>query len=950
MREAHWEKIQSLYHHALELSSEEREAFLANACGGDLELQREIESLLRPAGQHSEFIEKVIGHAATELVANPEGPPLPGRILGQYHVGPLIGSGGMGHVYRAHDCKLGRDVALKTLQTEFALDPEWLARFRREARTLASLNHPNIAAIYELEEFGGTTCLVLELVEGETLQERLRRGPIPMDDALPIAKQIVEALEAAHERGIIHRDLKPANIKLTPGGRVKVLDFGLAKAFQDQHATTLSNSPTLMSASIPGIILGTAAYMSPEQAKGKEADRTSDVWAFACVLYEILTGHAVFGGETTTEILGAVLRGEPDWRRLPSETPQGIRRLLRRCLQKDRTSRLHDIADARIELDEAQTGEVDGHFPQMRARRRSKFWVGFAAVLLLMVIVLLGVVSILYFNRSKAPEIRVEVSTPSTSDPVSFAISPDGRRLVFVASNEGKSQIWIRALDSVAAKPLAGTDGARFPFWSPDSASIGFFADGKLKRIDIVGGAPQVLANATLGSGGTWNRDGTILFALGAGPLFKISAATGGEPVAVTRLETGQTAHRFPQFLPDGQHFVYFVVGAAAQGIYAGSLDGASSKSLTSADSAAVVSPSGFLLFVRQTTLFAQTFDFKRQELSGNPFPVAEQVAFNANLRAPGFSTNSGIVAYRTGSGGGARQLTWMDRSGKIVGTVGAPDVAALTDPELSLDGKRVAVSRTVNRNEDIWLIDAARGVPTRLTFDVASDQRPVWSPDGRRVVFHSNRKGVFNLYWKSSSGAGADELLLESDRNKGPNDWSSDGRFLLFRTNDPQTGFDLWVLPVSGDKKPFPFLKTPFDEREGQFSPDGKWIAYQSNESGRFEIYLQPFPGPGGKFQVSSNGGAQPRWNKNGKEIFYVSLDSKMMAAPVKLSLDGQSLETGTPVVLFPVRIAGGPLPGAPRQQYSVSSDGQRFLVNLATDEGVASPITLIYNWKARP
>jgi eukaryotic-like serine/threonine-protein kinase len=681
--------------------------------------------------------------------------------------------------------------------------------------------------------------------------------------------------------------------------------------------------------------------MSPEQAKGKNVDKRAEVWAFGVVLYEMLTGRMLFSGETASETIAAVMMKQPDWTTLPANTPTRVWELLRRCLAKEPRNRVRDIGDARIAIEEVQSGaEADGDVSQAPSRRRSKVRVGIEAVLFLTTILSLGALSVLYFNRATAPEIRVEVNTPATADPVSFAISPDGRRLVFSASNEGKSQLWVRSLDSLAAQPLAGTDGARLPFWSPDSGSVGFFAGGKLKRIDIVGGAPQVLANATTAEG-AWNREGTILFAPSAtGPLFKVPA-TGGDPVAVTRLETGQTNHGFPQFLPDGRHFIYFARGGPGEGVYAGSLDGGSSKRLASADGAAVVSPSGFLLYPRQTTLFAQAFDFKRQELSGNPFPVAEQAA--------GFSATSGIVAYRTGSGGGARQLTWRDRSGKNVGAIGAPDVAGLAHVELSPDGKRVAVDRTVNGNRDVWLIDAARSVPTRFTFDAATDQQPVWSPDGSRVVFQSNRKGIYNLYWKLSSGAGADELLLGSDQNKVPADWSSDGRFLLFRSNDPQTGYDLWVLPVSGDKKPFPFLKTPFEEREGQFSPDGKWIAYESNESGRFEIYVQPFPGPAGKFQISTNGGAQPRWNKNGKEIFYVSLDSKMMTVPVKLSPDGDSLETGTPAALFPVRIAYGPLPGPFKQQYAVSSDGQRFLVNIAADEGATSPITIIYNWKPK-
>jgi len=877
--------------------------------------------------------------------------------IGPYTVSAPLGEGGMGIVFRARDTKLQRDVALKLLPEHFAEDPDRLLRFQREAQVLASLNHPNIAQIYGLEECDNTRCIVMELVEGDTLADKLKRGPVIVDEALTIAKQIAEALEAAHERGVIHRDLKPANIKLTPDGRIKVLDFGLAKAFAPAAAEmNPSNSPTLMSESMPGVILGTAAYMAPEQAKGKTVDRRADIWAFGVVLYEMLTGRMLFSRETTSETIAAVMMREPDWAALPAETPPRLRDLIRRCLIKEPRNRVQAIGDARIAIEETQSGtETSALTPPSVSRRGDRLWMS-VAVAFMLVAAALAVPAVRNFRETPPaapPEIRLEVNTPPTEFPVSFAISPDGRRLVFSASKEGKSQLWVRPLDSLAAQPLAGTEEGNFPFWSPDSASVGFFADRKLKRIDIVGGAPQVLANTpvVVGQGGSWNRDGIILFAPNInGPLFKV-LARGGDPMEVTRLETGETAHRFPQFLPDGRHFVYFVFGGPAPGVYAGSLDGGSSKRLASADAGAVVSLSGFLLFPRQTTLFAQAFDFQRQELSGNPFPVAEQVAvdtFDAT-GAVGLSAASGIVAYRTGAAV-VRQLTWLDRSGKSVGAIGAPDNAGLTEAELSPDGKRVAVSRTVNGNIDVWLVDAARGIPTRFTYDAANDGISLWSPDGNHVVFQSNRKRAFDLYRKLSSGAGADELLLESDQPKAPADWSPDGRFLLFRSVDPQTGFDLLLLPVFGDKKPFPFLKTPFDERNGQFSPDGKWVGYQSNESGRFEIYVQPFPGPGRKFQISTNGGAQPRWNKNGKEMFYVSLDSKMMAAPVKLSPDGQSLETDTPTALFPVRIAGGPVSAFNKQQYAVSSDGQRFLVNLAVDKGAASPITVILNWKPEP
>jgi eukaryotic-like serine/threonine-protein kinase len=868
-----------------------------------------------------------------------------GTKLAHYEITSHIGSGGMGDVYQATDTKLGRSVAIKCLPEAFSHDTERVARFQREARLLASLNHSNIAAVHGLEEINSRYFLVMELVAGETLADRIKRGAIPIEEALPIAKQIAEALEEAHEKGIIHRDLKPANIKLTPDGKVKVLDFGLAKAYEREQANAaLSNSPTIsMAATNAGLILGTAAYMSPEQAKGKEADPSWDVWAFGCVLYETLTGQPAFEGETATEILGGVLKTEPNWNCLPEETPAGIRRVLRRCLQKNRTRRFHDMADVRIEIEEAQSGaEAERDVPHAPAQRRSKVFLGVMAVLFFTSIGSLAALSVLYFKWPQPAEIRVEVSTPPTFDPSSLAISPDGRRLVFSAWTEGKPQLWVRPLDSFAAQPLPGTDGASHPFWSPDSASVGFFADSKLKRIDIVDGARQVLANATNGQGGTWSREGTIVFAPTAqGGLFKVPAR-GGESVPVTRPDT-QEFHLGPEFLPDGSHFVYLLQGGSAPGIYAGSLDGTSPKRLASADSKAVVSPTGFLFFLRQTTIFAQSFDFKRQELSGNPFPVVGQVGVGAF--GGGFSAAAGIVAYRSGSASLSRQLKWLDRSGKTVGTVGGPDIADVQDLELAPDGKRVALSRTGNGNRDVWLVDVARGESTRFTFNAAADQGATWAPDGNRVVFASNRKRTYNLYWKLSSGAGPEELLLESDLTKVPNDWSSDGRFLLFRNTDPQTGYDLWVLPTSGENRTFPFLKTPFAELNGRFSPDGKWITYQSNESGQFEIYVQPFPGPGGKFQISTGGGTQPRWNKNGKEIFYVSLDSKIMAAGVKLSPDSQSLETGTAVALFPVRIASG-LPGISRWQYAVSSDGQRFVVNVAADEGTTSPITLIYNW----
>src|SRR5262249_33479848 len=538
-----------------------------------------------------------------------------GRQVGNYQFVSLAGAGGMGEVYRARDTKLKREVAIKVIPDEFSRDPERISRFQREAQVLASLNHPNIAAIYDLEELNGSRFLILEMVEGETLEDRIQRGPIPVEEALKIALQIAEALEAAHEKNVIHRDLKPANIKVTAEGTVKVLDFGLAKALADeQTAEDTAKPPLSIAATSPGLILGTAAYMSPEQAKGRAVDKRADIWAFGAVLYEMLTGRPAFDGEDVPDILSRVLGRELDWKTLPAGMPPPIQRLLRRALRKDPRQRLGDIRDARIEIEDARTplplGEADATATGLTRRVRVAW---FAAVIPIALALGAALVLVLYFNRATPPEIWVEVNTPTTADPASFAISPDGRRLVFSASNEGKSQLWVRPLDSVAAKPLVGTDGASYPFWSPDSASVGFFAGSKLKRIDILGGVPQIIADASVdGRGGTWNREGTILFnSVGGGPLFRVSA-TGGEPVAVTRLETGQTFHVSPQFLPDGRHFIYFVQasGGPSQGIYAGSIDGGSSKRLGSADFPAVVSPSGFLLFGRQGTLLAQAFDF----------------------------------------------------------------------------------------------------------------------------------------------------------------------------------------------------------------------------------------------------------------------------------------------------------------------------------------------------
>jgi serine/threonine protein kinase len=835
-----------------------------------------------------------------------------GKTLGHYQITSQLGKGGMGEVYRAHDTKLNRDVAVKVLPPEFVNNPERMGRFRREAQLLASLNHPNIAGIYGVEESPSTNALIMELAEGETLADCISRNPVPLMEALPIARQIADALEAAHEKGIIHRDLKPANIKVTTEGVVKVLDFGLAKALDGEAAEAdASKSPTLsMAATRAGLILGTAAYMAPEQARGSGVDRRCDIWSFGVVFFEMLSGKRLFSGETISDTLAAVLRADIDWSLLPKTIPTKTQALLRRCLTRDRKLRLQAIGEARIAIDEylnnpAASSEV-----------------------------------ILVEN----PVIRFEVSTPPTADLSSVAISPDGLYLAFVGLSEGQQKLWLRPLDQLAARPLAGTEGARNPFWSPDSRSIGFFAEGKLKRIDVAGGLPQVVANALHGSGGTWNRDGVIVFSPAVGsPLFRVPAS-GGESVVVTRVDPPlQMQHAFPHFLPDGRQILFSSWGTEF-GIYLGSLDSAVSRKLVLGEAAAYALP-GYLLYTRQGVLFAQGFNSSSGDLSGDLIQVADSLVSISTFGPGLFSVSeTGILAYRRSGGPGLRQLAWFDRAGKEVGKLGLPDSNNLVYPEISPDGQRVAVGRAVHGNRDIWVTETARGIPIRFTFRPGFSGNPVWSPDGNWITFSSANQGVANIYRKNSTGSGDDELLLESPLNDFPLDWSHDGRFLLFARMDPKTGIDLWVLPLDGERKAVPFVCTSFESDNGQFSPDGRWVAYQSDESGRVEIYVQQFPDRGSKWMISIGGGIAPRWRRDGKEIFYIAPDGRLMSVPIRSA--GQSLKAGAPIPLFETRIVYGGTTVRQKHQYAVAPNGRRFLINVIADEETISPITVVTNW----
>jgi len=888
---------------------------------------------------------------------------IPGDRLGSYEILSALGAGGMGEVYRARDTKLNRDVAIKVLLPAVANDPDRLARFSREAQVLASLNHPNIAQIHGLEESGGVTALVMELVEGEDLSQRISRGAIPIDDALPIARQIAEALEAAHDHGIIHRDLKPANIKVRPDGTVKVLDFGLAKAVDPTagSSTTAMNSPTLsIHATQAGIILGTAAYMSPEQAAGKAVDKRSDLWAFGVVLLEMLTGRQTFAGETTSHVLAAVLKDEPDWSTLPPATPQPIRTLLRRCLQKDRKRRLDSAAAVRIEIDDAAnapgvSAQSNSHTPSNSKTQLRVAWAvvaAFAALAVALAVTmamrtppasLSAVRSTILLNENLAPR-------PPASR---FAISPDGRQVAYAAADSkgGPVLLWTRPLESSQGRSFPGTDSASGPFWSPDSRFIAFSADGKLKKVNALGGTPTVISDAVRNEGGgdpgTWSRDDVIVFpATDRASLVRISAAGGGVPTAVTAPDpsANETRHGFPFFLPDGKHFLYVAYNSLVPvGLYVGSLDSPQRVRLLDGASNAQYA-GGSLIFVRGTTLMAQPFNPDTLALADEAQPIAEQVQMNTtSLRASAFSVSqSGALVYQAGvSGGGNSRMIWSDRAGKQTPVLN--ESAPFRDVWLSPDGTRASVSLFDERlgGSDIWIVDVIRGLRSRFSFDPADEYSGVWSPDGADLIFNSRRRGRLDLYRKAVRGAGGDEVLLADPFDKAPTSWSPDRQFILYNATFSGTHSDVWVLPLSGSRKPFPLIESPFLDGWAQFSPDGRWVAYSSDESGRMEIYVAPFPGPGAKWQISDAGGSYPRWRRDGKELFYQK-SNRLMAATLRGAADRMNVEAIQP--LFEMRSPGG----GQRSFYDVSSDGQRFLHSVPEDAGESTPLSLVMNWPA--
>ena len=899
-----------------------------------------------------------------------------GDTLAHYRVTGKLGAGGMGEVFRATDSKLNRDVALKLLPESLSSEPDRMARFHREAQLLASLSHPNIAGVYGLEQSGGRTALVMELVEGDDLSTMLTRGPLSLDESLRIAQQVAEALEAAHDKGIVHRDLKPGNIKITPDGQVKVLDFGLAKAVEAQGAFSsldAAGSETLSAMTRAGIVMGTVAYMSPEQASGTPVDKRSDVWAFGVVLFEMLSGRRLFDGETTSHTMADVLRADIDWTKLPAATPAPIRRLLERCLERDRKRRLQAVGEARIIIEDYRASSSQSFnravaaaatvpSPAAAAPRAVLPW-AVAAVATLCLAAVLGWM----FLRRAAPQdtiaLRADMrlsDTPLTTDLGSgLELSPDASRIIYVAGTTEIQQLYVRELNQLdATKLVDATSNATspyHPFFSPDGQWVGYVTSSEMRKVPVSGGTPLTLCKLARSRGASWGSDGMIVFAPNpASGLFRVPAS-GGEPQPLTTLDKSkrESTHRWPQVLPDAKAVIFTSHTQAA-----GDFDNATIEVVTLATgqrktvlrggSYARYVPSGHLVYVSKSTVFAVPFDLAKLEVSGSPAPVVQNVFWNPTEGAAQMSFSStGMLTYLRGGPEVAKyNIVWVDRKGGTSKLLDEP--GAYANPRLSPDGKRLALTVLKDSNFDIWVYDLARGVPTRLTFDDASDTEQIWSPDGKYLAFSSGRSKVDNVYRKRADGSGEEERLSTDEDPHWANSWAPDGQSLTVSLLKGNGNFD--ILQLSLASKTFtPLLATPFREADPTISPDGRWMAYSSNESGRGEIYVRPYPSGAGRWQISDNGGAYPRWSRNGKELFY-RVDGGLMSASIEAA--GDSIQTGKPLRLFsgPFRggIGGISISGNTFSDYDVSSDGQKFVMFPSTEiestnRGV---ITVVTRW----
>jgi serine/threonine protein kinase/Tol biopolymer transport system component len=952
-----YQQVGKLFDEALEYAPAERSAFLKQAAGDDTELRLAVEKLLAHQVESAEFLARPALDVAAALLARNQTPSVIGQQLGHYRILSLLGAGGMGEVYAARDTRLDRAVALKVLPASFANDPDRLRRFEVEAKATGALNHPNILTVHDIGNYEGAPYIVAELLEGEELREQLQRGALPVRRCVDYARQIAAGLAAAHEKGILHRDLKPENLFVTKDGRVKILDFGLAKLKPAGNRFVGSEVETQRQITSPGTVLGTAAYMSPEQVRGEEVDQRSDLFSLGLIIYEMLRGERAFQRATTAETMTAILKDDvPELGETNAQIPPQLERIVRRCLEKQPERRFQTASDLGFALEALSTPsgsrlERSALPAQTESASRWRLfgnaWLAWVVAALCLVVAL----TILYSRRMPAelPAFRLSIVPPGKIAVDTLALSPNGRRLAFAARDaSGKVILWVRPLDAVEAQPLPGTEQASIssaPFWSPDGRSLAFFAGGKLKKIELDGGTPQTICTAVNGRGGTWNRDGVILFQPALDDtLHRVTAAGGAStPLVLVNSLDQISTYRWPQFLPDGRRFLCYHPGGQASGIYAGALDSRELKLVLKINSNAIYVPTGHLVFWREGALLAQPFDADKMQLTGEPVQIAEQVSYSSGIFHAAFSiSDNGVLAYLSGSFHNT-QLAWFDRSGKQLGVAAPP--GEYLRMALSRDEQRVAFERNdpLTGTSDIWLVQLAHGVTSRLTFHPANEELPIWSPDGDRLAFTSDREGHYNIYQKLSSGAGDDELLLKSSSKKLTTNWSSDGRFILYTEEDhPETKADLWVLPLLGARKPEPYLRPPSNEYEGAFSPNGRWVAYMSDETGVLRIHVQSFPASGGQWQISPGVGRYVQWRQDGKELYYLSGDGKLMAVEVKTDA---TFEVGVSRALFDLRTEAGV---GSRRPYAVARDGQRFLVNMPVDESNATPITVVLNWAA--
>lgn len=961
-----WAELKEAFWAAVDGDPAERARHAAALESIDSALPARLEALLA-ADDRGDSLQHLLQPEATDTEA-------PARI-GMYDVVGVLGVGGMGEVYRAHDVRLQREVAIKVLPAAVTNDPERLARFEREAQVLASLNHPNIAQVYGLDESGGMPALVMELVPGPTLADVIAGypdAPLPPRRALTIARQIADGLDAAHEKGIVHRDLKPRNVALTQEGDVKILDFGVAKS----PGAGTSKMPGGSGATEAGVLLGTPAYMSPEQARGLTIDKRTDIWAFGCLLYELLTGRQAFTGNTASDSLAAVLEREPDMTILPAGAPAGVRSLLRHCLEKDPKRRLRDIADARLAIDDAlnqplreRSGPETSNARSRRsdARTRAVWLFAGLAIGALALIVVKGIVP----GAPSADPLRrtiVSVVLPrgmrlagsdlqAKSSESGFAISPDGRKLALVASDEpGRVRLWLRDLSSARFQPLPQTEDASFPFWSPDSEAIGFVAAGRLKAIRLSDDTP-ITVNDVGFQMGAWSRDNRILLSPAPSSPLYVVPASGGVPVPVTSLDTanGEVQHAHPAFLPDGRHFLFFSIGSLTggkldpRGIYLGSMNAAEPASLLLPGATQARYASGHILFMQSGRLMAQPFDVESRRLHDAPMPLVEDVKLDtvgATALTAAFSVSDDVLAYQAAVRTESRPAVF-DRTGRQLMALAVP--GDYGDVALSPDGLRLAVSVTdpARSTSDLWVYGVDGGRGQRVTSDPGDEFAPVWSPDGRRLLFSSLTKSLVNLRIKDVMSLG-NPVLLDVDNlglGRFAADWSRDGRYIMYVGGGRAISrSDLWVAPVAAAREARPLLDSAFVETQGRFSPDSRWFAYVSNETGQLEVYVDRFPERGAKHLVSTQGGRWPRWVRDGNELFYLSPDNQLMTVAMKPS--GDRLDIGVPHPLFVIRPR---LPGRlDAYPYDVSPDGQRFVVNTLIDDTTSTTITVVINWAA--